>query len=117
MPTFTPRLAARSGWPSEWRSWSGCGVPAARSRSGSSERAFSGAAHLLVDLPDGAHVIREVRDAGHHAVEAGLAGLARRAQDLEPLPRLAHQSVSNLPPRRCVDLTNLPGLVPLCVGE
>src|SRR5690349_9704038 len=117
MPTCTRRWEGSSGWASAPRSWWGCGWAGARSPSSWSEGAFLGASRLLVDLPDRAHVIREVGDARHHPVQLGLGHVARRAEHLEPPARLVAEPVADLVPRARVDLADLPRLVPLCVRE
>src|SRR5215470_10044055 len=80
-------------------------------------RAFPRASHLLVDLTNRAEVIREVSDAGDHPGEFYPGEFARRAQRFEPAVCFGAEAVADLIPRRRVDGRELPGFVPLCIGE
>src|SRR5688572_33255515 len=59
----------------------------------SAESAFRGAARAGGDLPYGAEVIPQVRDASDHAVQLDGGDVAQRADGAEPASRLVAEAV------------------------
>src|SRR5204863_142789 len=72
---------------------------------------------ILVDLPDRAEVIRQMRDAGDHPGQLHLADITRRAERLRPTLRGVAQPAANLLPFVRVDASRLPRLVPFGIGD
>src|SRR4051812_22611502 len=62
------------------------------------KRSFTRSTGLPVDLPDGAEVISEMRDARDHPGELDGLGVARRTERRQPSSRFAAQAVADVLP-------------------
>src|SRR5688500_20050945 len=78
----------------------------------SAESAFPGAARAGGDLPYGAEVIPQVRDASDHAVQLDGGDVAQRADGAEPASRFVAEAAPNPSPLGAVHDRCLPRLVP-----
>src|SRR5690348_692981 len=72
------------------------------------ERTLPRPARIRGDLPHGAEVIGEMRDARDHAAQLDRPDLARRTEHLEPAMRLVAEAAADLAPSLLVHRRRLP---------
>src|SRR4030095_5092887 len=75
-----------------------------------------GAADRAVNLTNGAEVIRQMRDAGDHAIQLHLVVVTWRSKCFEPNARLSTERFPQRSPFLIVDHRTLPACRPVCRG-
>src|SRR4051794_40234893 len=81
------------------------------------ERPLLRAAQALVDLPDRAEMVGQMRDAGGYPGQLDRADRAQRFQYCQPTMRFVSKPTADRGPRRAVHRGSLPRLVPSGISE